>query len=106
MMTTSAQSYVRVRRRRDGFDVEGQVECALGAARVPGADDRDDDPFLRWSWDGRRLTVRNDQLGLYPAFYAVYDDGIAVASSLVELIRRGAPSDLDVEARRCHTSSW
>lgn len=97
-MTAPATAYVRIRRDRAAYAVEGQVECALGAARVAGADDRDDDAFLRWSWDGRCLTVRNDRLGLFPAFYAVYDDGIAVASSLVELVRGGAPTDLDVEA--------
>ena len=80
------------------FVVEGESERSLGHS-LRGADGREGDGvFASWSWDGRRLRVRNDRLGVYPLFYAVLADGIAVSDSLVRLLRGGASTDLDVEA--------
>lgn len=72
--------------------VSGSDHCFLGHRAA------DDGIFAEWSWDGQRLTVRNDRYGMYPLFYCVDDDGIMLAPSVNGLLARGAPRMLDDSA--------
>jgi asparagine synthase (glutamine-hydrolysing) len=89
--------FFHVRKRDDREVVAGQPSCALGntAQAQPG---RDADPFASWSWNGRRLTVRNDRYGFYPLFYYSHDGAFAVSPSVLKLLELGAPTELDLEA--------
>ena len=56
--------------------MRGSVIEASGPARFfrghiidTGRTDCPDGIFAEWSWDGRRLTVRNDRYGVAPLFY-------------------------------------
>ena len=82
--------FFRARRTAGGFDVEGTLSCELGH-RLPGGAGI----FAAWSWDGERLTVTNDRYGFHPLFYCERDGEIMISPSLVELVRRGAPTGLD-----------
>jgi hypothetical protein len=60
--------------------------------------DRPDGIFAEWSWDGRRLTVRNDRYGVAPLFYVHDGSRLAVSPSIVRLVDGGAPTDFDESA--------
>lgn len=57
--------------KRDGPRVKtrGSPGCLLGHRIDPGRNRKPDGVFVHWTWDGARLTVRNDRYGLYPLFY-------------------------------------
>lgn len=94
---TSGPAFIRVRSSPGGPVVEGSAEGTFGH-RLPRAGSLDDGVFAAWRWDGRCLRVQNDRYGMFPLFRAAFDDGIAVSTSLVELLRRGVSPVLDLEA--------
>jgi len=57
-----------------------------------------DGAFAEWDWDGNRLEVRNDPLGIFPLFYHASDNCVAVSPSLPELIRNGISREKDLTA--------
>lgn len=55
--------------------------------------------WAEWHWDGQWLRAGNDKNGFLPLFFTTSPGNeIAISSSLVELIRRGAPSKLNYAA--------
>jgi hypothetical protein len=56
---------------------------------------RPDGVFAEWTWDGRRLVIRNDRYGAAPIFYAVDGNRFWVSPSLIKLIEEGAPTAFD-----------
>jgi len=80
-----ARPYLGLQWRPDGVLVHGQAECSLG--RCLGSDEGDEGVFLKWRWDGQRLTVRNDRFGVYPLFYSAVGDEIWLSPSLAAVLR-------------------
>lgn len=58
-------------------------------------DDRPDGIFASWTWDGRRLTIRNDRCGAAPLFYALEGTRLSVSPSIVRLVECGASTEID-----------
>jgi hypothetical protein len=54
--------------------------------------------FARWEWDGRALVVENDRYGIYPLYYSAGEGRCVVSPSVPELLKHGAPGDLDFHA--------
>jgi asparagine synthetase B (glutamine-hydrolysing) len=54
--------------------------------------------WARWRWDGEALRLEVDRYGMYPIFYAVLTEGVAVSDSVRELLALGASADFDDEA--------
>ncbi len=83
---------------------DGRSVC-LGLSRAmlghkintPGSPGQDG-VFVEWEWDGKTLVVRNDVSGMYPCYYALWDNTIAVSPSIPRLLLLGAPADLDAAA--------
>jgi hypothetical protein len=57
-----------------------------------------DGVFGRWSWDGVRLTVKNDRYGFFPLFYHCDPGRFMIGRSPLQLLALGAPKDLNVPA--------
>lgn len=81
----------------DRIETSGPAEFFRGhAIEVP--DDRPDGIFASWSWDGARLTIRNDRYGAAPLFYAVEGTRLTVSPSLVRLVDAGVSTEFDAPA--------
>ena len=92
-------AYFKATRRPDGtFVTEGAHRRRFGHELPSTVHDRADGIWARWEWDGARLRVETDRYGFMPIFYAAFDDTVIVSPSLVEVIRQGAPRDIDVAA--------
>jgi len=90
-----SEAFLHIRRRAEGFELEGAQVGALGhKIRHPGRSEPDG-VFVEWSWDGNRLRVRNDRYGCYPFYYFANSDEIAISTSIVRLLEAGASPVLD-----------
>jgi hypothetical protein len=91
--------YFQARRATDGsFEIEGEASADLGRQIPSTIHDRPDGVWASWRWDGSALTVETDRYGFLPLFYWADEDRVAVSPSLFELVRRGAPRDIDATA--------
>lgn len=67
-----------------------------------GAGRLKDGIWSEWSWDGSKLTIRNDRYGFDPLYYwhdpASPDTAFAVSPNIIQLIAEGFTSDLDYRA--------
>ena len=54
-----------------------------------------DGSWAEWRWDGESLTIRTDRYGFMPLFYWHGEDAFALSTSMIELLNRGAPADID-----------
>lgn len=96
---TQVRPYLHLRYHNQQVQVAGQIRCRLGkAVPVPGADDAPDGIFVDWHWDGESLSVSNDRYGLYPLFYAAFDQQILISPSIFALLNSAVPKDLDYPA--------
>jgi len=77
------------------YEIAGTPSLALGHKLEPARIPIPDGIFAEWSWDGRRLTVRNDRYGFYPLYYFSRPGEICVSPSIPELLAQGAPAELD-----------
>src|SRR5262249_18990611 len=89
------ESFIHIRRRADGFEVEGPTEAKFGHKIFHPRQNDFDGVYAEWSWDGSRLTVRNDRYGFYPLYYFANSDEIAISTSTVRLLEAGASTVLD-----------
>jgi asparagine synthase (glutamine-hydrolysing) len=79
---------------RDGAIVhEGDLSCFRGLQKHVNPDR--DSPFFAWRWDGNTLVIENDRYGFYPLFYYAGKNEFLISPSLLTLLRKGAPSDID-----------
>ena len=76
---------------------EGAASWEGGTRVTEGRDERGG-VFGGWHWDGSRLRVHTDRLGLFPLFVWAGKDGCCVSPSIAVLLERGAPRDLDLGA--------
>lgn len=51
--------------------------------------------YVSWHWDGHRLTVESDVLGLVPAFVYCSGREIAISTSIAKLVHEGATLHVD-----------
>ncbi|HEU4630911.1 MAG TPA: asparagine synthase-related protein [Gemmatimonadaceae bacterium] len=73
---------------------KGTPTCLLGGER--GLDDRVAAGIhALWHWDGSRLEASTDLFGFQPLFYAVSGTTLWLSPSIPELVRQGAPTELD-----------
>jgi hypothetical protein len=83
---------VVVMRRDDGFHVHGSSAFESGHAL------NGDGAFARWRWNAPTLTAAIDRFGVQPLFYAADRNTIRISPNIGELLRTGAPRDLDESA--------
>ena len=89
----TADTTLRLRRSGGRWVAHGAASCRVGA---PPADiPEGQEPFAEWSWDGERLSVRNDRYGLQPMFVATEPGGLILSTSLEGALRAGAPATPD-----------
>jgi asparagine synthase (glutamine-hydrolysing) len=90
-----ATPHIAVRMERDEPAVDGQTSGTFGR-EMRRASGGSDGVFATWTWDGRRLTVRNDRYGFQPIYYWAHGrHQIAVSPSPLKLLTLGAAADLD-----------
>lgn len=89
--------FFHARREGDKVVTRGESKRFLGHA-IGGAGDARDGIFAEWSWDGSRLSVRNDRYGFYPLYYFAKDDEICVSPSIIRLLMEGASPEIDFTA--------
>ena len=87
------EPYLRLQYRNGVMVHEGALSCFRGLQKhvSPGRDC----PFFAWRWDGNTLVIENDRYGFYPLFYYAGKKEFLISPSLLTLLRKGAPSDLD-----------
>jgi asparagine synthase (glutamine-hydrolysing) len=90
-----SEVFVHIRRKAEGFKVEGMTEGKVGHKIRHANRDDSDGIFAEWFWDGACLSVHNDRYGFFPLYYFADSDGIAISTSIVRLLEAGAPRDLD-----------
>ena len=88
-------AFIHVRLRQGALEAHGESSFFRGHTIPRGAGEKPDGVFVRWEWDGTRLTVRNDRYGMAPLFYWADVTQICVSPSLLAVLQRGAPADLD-----------
>ncbi|RFA30758.1 hypothetical protein CAI21_04415 [Alkalilimnicola ehrlichii] len=90
-----AAPYIDLRWDNGEVTWDGLSACTLG---LPIAGPDGNGVYARWDWDGHRLRVENDRLGFQPLF--IYHDAhrLLVSSSILQLIRLGAPNRLNYPA--------
>lgn len=94
-MSVPEYPYVRISRVADGFELEGSPGALLGnRLETPGRRDPEG-IWCQWSWDGARLTLRNDRYGMFPVYYWATDRTIAISPSIGRLLQLGAPGEFD-----------
>jgi asparagine synthase (glutamine-hydrolysing) len=89
------ERFIHIKKNGDHYNVDGESSCFLGHTIPSTGYQKADGIYAEWIWDGDRLIVRNDRYGFYPLYYFAGKDEIAVSTSLTELIRLGAPTQLD-----------
>jgi asparagine synthase (glutamine-hydrolysing) len=89
----------------DGRDAFIQISCRGGAfvqsgarAYAFGTDLPHRIGSVSWSWDGQSLVAETCRYGVRPLFYCALPDRIILSPSILEMLRQGAPGDLDLAA--------
>lgn len=96
--TPLADPYIHIIRRAGLLEVSGEVACSLGHQISRGGGEPPDGVFAEWNWDGATLQARNDRYGCYPLYYFATKDEICLSPSILDLLARGAPTELDDRA--------
>lgn len=92
------RAYFHARVDGDRIVVDGPHSHVLGWPLEPESGRDREGVYASWHWDGRRLRVRNDRYGFYPLYYFRRDGEICLSPSIVRLVEKGAPTDLDYRA--------
>ncbi len=87
--------FLHIYRRNAQFVTEGVSSCSLGYRIEAAAKSVPDGVYAAWEWDGQAVRVTNCRYGMYPLFYYATADEFCVSSSLVRLLQRGVPRELD-----------
>lgn len=53
---------------------------------------------MEWRWDGERLEVINDRYGIYPLYYACWNNEIRLSPSIHHVLKGDFPKTLDTAA--------
>jgi asparagine synthetase B (glutamine-hydrolysing) len=89
--------FIHLKRTGNTITAAGSTSYAAGH-KLPHRTERtlDDGIFVEWSWDGRRLRVRNDRYGVRPCFYFAAPGEICVSPSIPRLLDHAhAPLEFD-----------
>ncbi|WP_051076194.1 asparagine synthase-related protein [Thioalkalivibrio sp. ALJ24] len=78
-----------------GVQTNGTPHCELGHVLPGHAVHGDDGIFVRWNWDGERLTVENDRYGIYPLFYSHYGGEIRISPAIQHVLNGDFPKALN-----------
>lgn len=78
-----------------GVQTQGTPRCQLGHVLPNHAGHGDDGIFVRWDWDGQRLTVENDRYGIYPLFYSHYGGEIRISPAIQHVLDGDFPGALN-----------
>lgn len=84
-----------IRQPDRSFVTDGELECLVGQQIPSVVSDAPDGVWAEWRWDGSELVVRTDRFGFMPVFYWSDKDSITVSTSLIDLVARGAPTEID-----------
>ena len=110
-MPADRTATIVIRTNGPQFDVAGP-STFLGGFPI-SVDGERDGSFCEWRWDGQRLRAEVDRLGMFPLFYSELPNGIAISTSITELVKAGASVEIDWAALKllfrlgfcvgCHT---
>jgi len=89
--------FFHARKDRDRVYTKGDAHCFSGH-KIKGQGHDGDGIYTEWSWDGDRLTIRNDRYGFYPLFYSRQENEICVSHSIFRLLAEGAAPEIDPTA--------
>lgn len=78
--------------------VEGSSECFIGHKFDCPNDEKTQGVFAKWEWDGVTLKVTNCRYGFNPLYYFVRPGEICVSNSILQLLYKDVPTELDDEA--------
>lgn len=92
-MTAGRTATLVIRTNGSEFDVAGPATF-LGGNPIY-ADGERDGSFGEWRWDGQKLRAQVDRLGMFPLFYSELPNGIAISTSITELVKAGASVEMD-----------
>lgn len=92
------EPFIHVIARGDQYDVQGTPMLERGLRIRVGNTDRPAPGYAKWRWDGESLIIENCRYGLRPWYYFVDSRGVCVSPSILQLLRRGAPAELDEPA--------
>ncbi|MGD2093766.1 MAG: hypothetical protein PVH77_02040 [Phycisphaerales bacterium] len=90
--------YFFIYKQNDSWLTQGQASCFVGhKIEAPGSE-KPDGIFAQWEWDGSSLRIMNDRYGMFPLFYIHTPTLFGISTSIPELLKCGAPAQLDTEA--------
>ncbi|MEH6648953.1 MAG: hypothetical protein V7707_02885 [Motiliproteus sp.] len=93
-----SEDFLHINYKPDGTAVEGRVNASFGK-RIKNSFGRlTDGVFLHWRWDSKTLVIENDRYGLYPLFFACWDDEIIISTSILPILKSGVSLELDYDA--------
>ncbi len=78
-----------------GVQTQGTPHCQLGHVLPDHAGHGHDGIFVRWDWDGQRLTVQNDRYGIYPLFYSHFGGEIRISPAIQHVLDGDFPKGLN-----------
>lgn len=85
----SCAKYFHARLVNNSFEVSGCPQAFFG---------RSNEINSQWEWDNNRIRALNCKFGFYQLFYFCNSSEFIISNNIVELLNRGAPSDLDEKA--------
>jgi asparagine synthase (glutamine-hydrolysing) len=93
MMSDGAPATIVIRANGPTLNVTGPATFLGGFPVI--ADGERDGSFGEWRWNGEQLDAQVDRLGMFPLYYSELPDGIALSTSISDLIKAGASSEID-----------
>ena len=76
-------------------DVQGNTDLFWGYKTSHDHDGRYGGVWVEWRFKNDHLHLSNDRFGIAPFYYYATRDKFAVSTSIVDLLRSGAPDELD-----------
>lgn len=86
--------FFSARKEGDKIFTKGDARCLAGH-RIEGPGQSSDGIFAEWSWDGERLTARNDRYGFHPLYYFKRENEVSISHSIVRLLAEGSSAEID-----------
>ncbi len=92
-MSVARSATIVIRSKGSRPDVVGPLTF-LGGYPIYANGERDG-IYGEWHWNGEKLRAQVDRLGMFPLFYCELPNGIAISTSISELIKAGADPEID-----------
>jgi len=106
MINNKAQkndSYLYIQLIDGKVETKGEHDCKLGhRIKNKNKNIADDGVFVDWLWNGNKLTITNDRYGMFPLYYAYFNESLYISPSITQILKADISRELDYPALSIH----